>query len=147
MPPSSLNDAQNDELEKRIASIGHNQGPALVARADEILESAATHHRLKAELTGIRVMLDMLRSHLSGERLMPFRTTGYVVVGLSLVCLLTGLSIAAEPLGVGLVDAVVLAAILAALDGEIGDYATWRAARDPSYEAIKQALAGKRPTT
>jgi hypothetical protein len=61
-------------LERHVASIGHNQGPVLLQHSDRIVEHAARHHRLKAELTGILVMLDMLRSEIAGEYELPATT-------------------------------------------------------------------------
>ena len=52
MAKADLTAEQRDHLERHVAGIGHNQGPALLEHTEEIIEPAR-HHRLKAELTGI----------------------------------------------------------------------------------------------
>ena len=90
MAKAELTAEQRDHLERHVAGIGHNQGPALLEHSEKIIEHAARHHRFKAELTGIRVMLDMLRSEIAGEYELPATTTGYVSAGLLLVAAITG---------------------------------------------------------
>ena len=60
MAKAELTAEQRDHLEQHVAGIGHNQGPALLEHSEKIIEHAARHHRLKAELTGIfgRNLLD-----------------------------------------------------------------------------------------
>lgn len=139
-----LTSEQRDHLERHVAGIGHNQGPALLEHSERIVEHAARHHRLKAELTGIRVMLDMLRSEIAGEYELPATTTGYVSAGILLVAAITGVGIATQPFSALLLDAPVVACIIAALRGEIEEYVDWRIAHDPSYLPIKQELYGAR---
>src|SRR5215472_14691083 len=111
MAKADLTAEQRDRLERTVAGIGHNQGPALLEHSDKIVEHAARHHRLKAELTGIRVMLDMLRSEIAGEYKLPATTTGYVSVGLLLVAAITGVGILTQPFSALLLDAPVIACI------------------------------------
>jgi len=144
MAKAELTVEQRDHLEQHVAGIGHNQGPALLEHSEKIIEHAARHHRLKAELTGIRVMLDMLRSEIAGEYELPATTTGYVSAGLLLVAGITGVGIVTQPFSALLLDAPVIACIIAALRGEVEEYADWRTARDPSYLSIKQELYGAR---
>ena len=143
MAKADLTAEQRDHLERHVAGIGHNQGPALLEHTEEIIEPAR-HHRLKAELTGIRVMLDMLRSEITGEYELPATTTRYVTAGVVLVAAITGVGIATQPFSALLLDAPVVACIIAALRGEIEEYVDWRGARDPSYLTIKQELYGAR---
>ena len=144
MAKAELSVEQRDHLEQHVAGIGHNQGPVLLEHSEKIIEHAARHHRLKAELTGIRVMLDMLRSEIAGEYELPATTTGYVSAGLLLVAGITGVGIVTQPFSALLIDAPVIACIIAALRGEIEEYVDWRTARDPSYLSIKQQLYGAR---
>lgn len=137
---AGLTPEQKEHLDKHVAGIGHNQGPALVAHADEILAKVAKHHRLKSEATRIRVMVDMLRSHVAGEHLLPTTTAAYASFGVALVAGITGAAIAAFPVATLLLDAPVVAAVIAALGGEMQAYVDWRAERDPSYQAIKREL-------
>ena len=81
MAKAELTAEQRDHLEQHVAGIGHNQGPALLEHSEKIIEHAARHHRLKAELTGIRVMLDMLRSEIAGEYELPATTTAMLAPG------------------------------------------------------------------
>ena len=142
MAKGELTAEQRDHLEQHVAGIGHNQGPALLEHSEKIIEHAARHHRLKAELTGIRVMLDMLRSEIAGEYELPATTTGYVSAGLLLVAAITGVGIATQPFSALLLDAPVVACLIAALRGEIEGYVDWCTARDPTYLSIKQELYG-----
>jgi hypothetical protein len=144
MAKADLTAEQRDHLERHVASIGHNQGPALMEHSERIVEHAARHHRLKAELAGIRAMLDMLRSEIAGEYELPATTTRYVSAGLVLVAAITGVGIVTQPFSALLVDAPVVACVIAALRGEIEEYVDWRSARDPSYLLIKQELYGAR---
>lgn len=139
--PTGLTTEQQDHLDKHIAGIGHNQGPILVEHADEILMNVAKHPHLKKEAARIRVMLDMLRSHVVGEHLLPTLTAGYVFAGVALLAVITGVGImTVAPVSTLLLDAPVVAAIIAALGGEMEEYVDWRAARDPSYESVKREL-------
>jgi len=97
MAKAELTAEQRDHLEQHVAGVGHNQGPALLEHSEKIIEHAARHPRLKAELTGIRVMLDMLRSEIAGEYELPATTTGYVSAGLLLVAAITGVGIVTQP--------------------------------------------------
>jgi hypothetical protein len=142
MPMSNLTPEQKALLDEHVAGIGHNQGPIFVERAEHILENVARHHVLKGEATRIRVMLDMLESHYSGERLLPSETVGFAIVGLGLVCAITASSIVVSPIPTLLLDAPVAACVIAALHGEIDGYVDWRSARDPAYETIKRELSG-----
>jgi hypothetical protein len=144
MAKADLTTEQQAHLDKHIAAIGHNQGPALLEHAETIIERAGQHHRLKAELTGIRVMADMMRSEVAGEYKLPATTVGYVSAGLLLVAAITGVGIVTQPFSVLLLDAPVVATIIATLHGEIEGYVAWRVARDPSYMAVKQELFGSR---
>jgi len=144
MAKADLTAEQRDHLERHVAGIGHNQGPALLEHSERIVDHVARHHRLKAELTGIRVMMDMLRSEITGEYRLPATTTSYVTAGLVLVAAITGVGIATQPFSTLLVDAPVVACIIAALRGEIEEYVDWRTASDPSYLLIKQELYGAR---
>jgi hypothetical protein len=138
--PAGLTAEQHDHLDKHVAGIGHNQGPTLVAHTDEILANVADHHLLRTEATRIRVLLDMLRSHLAGEHLLPTLTAGYVFGGVTLIAGITGVGIAATPVAALLLDTPVVIAIIAALGGEMEEYVDWRAAHDSSYELIKGEL-------
>ena len=142
MTNPDLTAEQKELLERHVAGIGHNLGPRLNEQADEIQKRVAGHHRLRAEATTIRVMLDMMRAHLSGEYLLPQRVSAYVASGLVLVCAITGISIAAEPVGAILLDAVVIGFIITTLRGEIQKYVDWRCMRDPSYAAVRRELDG-----
>jgi hypothetical protein len=142
MSSPQLTPEQHEHLASHVATIGHNRGPALIEHQEEILERAARHHRLRAELTGIRVMFDMLRSDVQGEYVLPAKTVAYISVGIGLVAAITGFSIVAEPLGAVLLDAVVVSFIISALRGELEQYVDWRAARDPLYAAGKRELYG-----
>jgi hypothetical protein len=144
MAKPELTAEQRDHLERHVAGFGHNQGPALLEHSEKIVEHAAHHHRLSAELTGIRVMLDMLRSEIAGEYELPATTIRYISAGLLLVAAIAGVGIATQPFSALLLDAPVVACIIAALRGEIEEYVDWRTARDPSYLAIKQELYGAR---
>jgi hypothetical protein len=144
MPTPTLSAEQQAHLDTHVAGIGHNQGPALLDHADTILERAHGHHRLRAEAAGIRVMLDMLRSHVAGEYVLPTSTAAYVAAGLSLVGVITGVAVVTQPFSTLLLDAVVVGFIVAALHGEMEAYVDWRAARDPSYAAVKAELAEAR---
>jgi hypothetical protein len=93
MAQADPTDEQRDHLERHIAGIGHNHGPALLEHSERILEHTARHHRLKAQLTGIRVMLDMLRSEIAGEYKLPAPTTQYVSARLLLVAAVTGVGL------------------------------------------------------
>jgi hypothetical protein len=104
---ADLTAEQRDHLERHVAGIGPNQGPALLKHSERILEHAARHHRLKDELTGIRVMLDMLRSEIAGDYDLPATTIGYVSAGLVLVATITGAGIATQPFSALLLDAPV----------------------------------------
>jgi hypothetical protein len=138
--PAGLTAEQHDHLDKHVAGIGHNQGPTLVAHADEILANVAQHHHLRTEATRIRVLVDMLRSHIAGEHLLPALTAGYVIAGVALVAGITGVGIAATPVAALLLDTPVVIVIIAALGGEMEEYVDWRAAHDPSYKVIKGEL-------
>lgn len=140
--PSGLTSEQTAKLQEHVAGIGHNQPPVAIEHADEILAHVAKHHRLKDEATRIRVMLDMLRSHITGEHPLPNMTAGYVFIGVILAGSIAGFGIATAPLATILIDTPVVAAIIAALGGEMEDYVDWRAARDPAYVAIKEELYG-----
>jgi len=140
MTAPKLSPEQSAHLERHVAGIGHNQGPTLVEHADEILERVAGHDRLKAELTSIRVMLDMLRSHLNGERVLSKPVEGYVMMCLIVASAITGLGIATAPVSAILADAAVVGFIVATLHGEIDQYVDWRILRDPSYRSVKSAL-------
>jgi len=143
MAESTITREQKEELDKHVAGIGHNQGPALLAQADEIQRQVAKHHHLRTEATRIRVLFGMLRSHVEGEHLMPTSSTSYVIAGIGLVATMTGAAIATrQPIAALLLDAPVIATTIAALSGEMRDYVNWRASRDPSYEAMKQELYG-----
>jgi hypothetical protein len=109
-------------------------------------KNVARHHQLRAEATNIRVMLDMMRSHLSGEHLLSEKTSAYIFGGLALVGTMTGLAIAAQPISILLLDAVVVSFTIAALHAEIQEYVIWRSTRDPSYEPIKRELYGNSNT-
>jgi hypothetical protein len=146
MPSPELTPEQHEHLNRHIAAIGHNHGPALVERREEILERAGRHHRLRTELIGIRAMFDMLHSDIAGEYVLPATTAGYVAAGLGLVALITGVSIVTQPVGTILLDGVVVSFIIASLHGEIEQYVDWRVARDPSYAAVKHELSGRRST-
>ena len=142
MTKPDLTAEQKSQLETHIAGIGHNQGPKLVDHAEEILKGAAGHHRLKDELTGIRVMFDMLRSQLSGEYAMPPMVVGYVIACLGFIAALTGVSTVALAGPTALVDVTVVGFIILTLRGEMEQYVDWRAARDPAYKSIKRELFG-----
>jgi hypothetical protein len=144
MSSPQLSPEQQEHLTRQIEAIGHNRGPALIEHRDEIIERAARHHRLRAEVIGIRVMFDMLRSDVNGEYVLPAPTNAYVAVGVGLVAAITGFSIVAEPFGAVLLDAVVVSFIIASLHGEIEQYVDWRVSRDPSYAAVKRELYGDR---
>jgi hypothetical protein len=132
---------QAEQLENRAAVIGHNLGPSLDERASEIQGKVAQHHELKHLATEIRVMFDMMRSHISGERLLSKTTSAYVFGGVALVAAMTTVGIVVEPIPTLLLDAVVVGFTAAALHGDMQEYADWRAARDPSYQEIRRALA------
>jgi hypothetical protein len=144
MRAPGLTSEQHAHLDDHIAGIGHNQGPALLDHADTLLERAHTHHRLREEAAALRVMLDMLRAHVSGDYVLPARVAGFVAAGLSLVGVMTGVAIVTQPFSTLLLDAVVVAAIVAALHGEMDAYADWRAARDPAYAAVREELRAAR---
>jgi hypothetical protein len=134
---------QAEQLESRAAAIGHNLGPALDEHAGAIQAKVAQHAELRHYATEIRVMFDMMRSHLSGEHLLPKATSAYVFGGTALVAAMTTVGIVTEPFPTLLLDGVVLAFTTAAIHDEIQEYVDWRAARDPSYQEVRRALAGK----
>jgi hypothetical protein len=138
-----LTPEQKTSLDKQVASIGHNQGPALVARTDEIVGHVAKHHLLGREATRVRVMLDMLGSHLKGEHLLPVKTAQYATAGIVLATAIAGLQLADHPVETLLLDLPVLSAVFAAIGGEMQSYVYWRAEHDPSYATIKAELYGK----
>jgi hypothetical protein len=143
MAEPTITREQKEELDKHIGGIGHNQGPALLAHAEEIQRQVAKHHHLRTEATRIRVLFDMLRSHVDREYPMPTGTTSYVIAGIGLVATMTGAAVATrQPIAALLLDAPVIATTIEALGGEMQEYVNWRAARDPSYQAIKQELYG-----
>jgi hypothetical protein len=142
MAQSSPTREQEEALGKHVAGIGHNLGPALDERAEALKAAAAEHPELQKFATHIRVMLDMLRSHLKGEHLMSHQTSGYVFGGLALVAAMTSVGIAVQPIPILLMDAVVIGFTVAALDGEIREYVDWRCALDPSYTAVRRELYG-----
>jgi hypothetical protein len=133
---------QAAQLETHAAAIGHNLGPSLDEHADAIQAKVAEHHELKHYATEIRIMLDMMRSHLSGEYLLPEKTRAYVFGGLALVAVMTTVGIITEPFPTLLLDATVLGFTTAALHGDIQQYVDWRAAREASYQEVRRALAG-----
>jgi hypothetical protein len=140
MPNTELSHEQHEHLHRHIIGFGHNQGPALIEHADTVLERATQHHRLHAELTGIRVMFDMMRSHVAGEYVLPPTTAAYVASGLTIIGLITGVSITTQPISALLLDTAVVGFIVATLHGEIQGYVDWRAARDPSYGEFGKKL-------
>ncbi len=143
MPDTSITTEQKQHLEKFVAGIGHNQGPALEAHADALQEHVSRHHGLKAQATSIRVMLDMMRSHLKGEYLLPETTAAYVFGGAAIVgAITTGLTMVTQPVPAVLLDGVVIGFVVAALRGDMEQYVSWRAARDPAYKDIKNELFG-----
>ena len=93
MEQPNLTAEQKAHLDTHVAGIGHNLGPTL----ETIQEKVSQHSKLRAEATNIRVMFDMMRSHLSGEYLLPETTSAYVFGGLALVATMTGLAIVAQP--------------------------------------------------
>lgn len=134
---------QAQHLETHAAGIGHNLGPALDEHAEVIQEKVAQHPELKRYATEIRVMFDMMRSHLSGEYLLPPKTRAYVFGGLALVAAMTTVGIVTEPIPILLLDATVLGFTTAAIHGDIQQYIDWRAPRDPAYKEVRRALADK----
>jgi hypothetical protein len=143
MAKPTLTAEQAEHFEKHIAGIGHNLWPTLQEHADEIQAKAAEHNQLKAYATEIRVMFDMMRSHLSGERLLPDTTLAFVFGGLSLVAVMTTVGVVTAPISTLLLDGVVLAFTTASIHGDIQEYIDWRAPRDPSYQEVRRELAGK----
>jgi hypothetical protein len=134
---------QAEQLETQAAAIGHNLGPALDEHAEAIQAKVAQHHELKAYATEIRVMFDMMRSHLSGDYLLPEKTRVYVFGGVALVAVMTTVGIVTAPISTVLLDTTVIAFTTAALHGDIQQYVDWRAPRDPSYQEVRRALAGE----
>jgi len=143
MNKSNVTAEQTRQLETHAATIGHNLGPALDEHAGEIQAKVAEHPELRHYAAEIRVMFDMMRSHLSGEYLLPQKTLAFVFGGLALVAVMTTAGIVTEPFPTLLLDAAVLGFTTAALAGDIQQYVEWRAARDPSYKAVRSELAGK----
>jgi hypothetical protein len=124
MAKATLSPEQTEHFDRHIAGIGHNLGPALQQHAEEIHARATAHPELKKYATEIRVMVDMLRSHLSGERPLPAKTSAYVFGGLALVATMTSIGFTAT-----------------ALHDDIEDYVAWRAPRDPAYQEVRRELA------
>jgi hypothetical protein len=58
MSSPQLSPEQQEHLTRQIEAIGHNRGPALIEHRDEIIERAARHHRLRAEVIGIRAVAE-----------------------------------------------------------------------------------------
>ncbi len=56
MANASITTEQRERLEKFVAGIGHNQGPALDAHVESISKHVAQLHGLRAEATRIRVI-------------------------------------------------------------------------------------------
>ena len=142
MEQPNLTAEQKAHLDTHLAGIGHNLGPKLEEHAEAVQEQVSRHDKLRAEATNIRVMFDMMRSHLSGEYLLPETTSAYVFGGLALVATMTGLGIVAQPVPVLLLDSVVVSFTIAAIHGDIQQYVIWRSARDPSYGPIRRQLCG-----
>jgi hypothetical protein len=142
MEQPNLTTEQKAHLDTHLAGIGHNLGPKLEQQAEAVQEQVSQHSKLRAEATKIRVMFDMMRSHLSGEYLLPETTSAYVFGGLALVATMTGLAVVAQPIPVLLLDSVVVSFTIAAIHGDIQQYVIWRSARDPSYDPIKRELCG-----
>jgi len=140
MEQPTLTAEQKADLDTHVAGIGHNLGPTLDDHAETIQEKVSQHSKLRAEATNIRVMFDMMRSHLSGEYLLPETTSAYVFGGLALVATMTGLGIVAQPVPILLLDSVVVSFTIAAIRGDIRQYVIWRSARDPSYGPIRREL-------
>ncbi len=89
----------------------------------------------------IRVMLDMMRSHLKGEYLLPEKTAAFVFGGAAIVAAITtGFAMVTQPVPAVLLDGVVVAFVVAALRGDMEQYVHWRSARDPSYAKLKNKL-------
>jgi hypothetical protein len=147
MAQSSLTREQESALTEHVAGIGHNLGPALGEHAEAIHAGAARHPHLQEVATHVRVMLDMVRSHLSGEHPMSKETSAYVFGGLALVATMTGIGVVAQPVSILLLDSVVVGFTVAALDGEIRAYVDWRCMVDPSYDAVRRELYGEAGAT
>jgi hypothetical protein len=141
MAKATLSPEQTEHFDRHIAGIGHNLGPALQQHAEEIHARATAHPELKKYATEIRVMVDMLRSHLSGERPLPAKTSAYVFGGLALVATMTSVGIATGPISTLLLDSVVIGFTATALHDDIEDYVAWRAPRDPAYQEVRRELA------
>ena len=128
-------DKRLEELKEQAAKIGHNLGPSLVEAEEELLRKASEVLEPRSELKKFEVILDMMGSHVRGERLLPEMSAAYVAVGLMIVAGFTGIGLSIAPLAVAAGDVAVLVAIYATLRGEISTYVDWRRNDDPNYAA------------
>jgi hypothetical protein len=98
------------------------------------------HSHLKKRAARTGVILDMVRSHVAGEHLLPTLTAGYVTVGAAIVAGIAGVGVTTASVATLLLGAVVVVTIIAALAGEMEEYVDWRAAHDPAYERVRREL-------
>lgn len=75
MAKTKITTEQRESLNKFIAGIGHNQGPVLEPYINSIPKHLAKHRDPSAEPMRIRVILDLMRSHLAGDYLLSKEKT------------------------------------------------------------------------
>ena len=121
------------QLTEEVSQVGHNLGPPLLEKEEELRAKARNKLTPETEFERFSVILDMMGSHVRGERLLPDMALAYVAVGLMIVAGFTGVGIALSPITVLAGDVAVLGLVYATIREEIEAYIQWRREEAPEY--------------
>ena len=121
------------QLTEEVSQVGHNLGPPLLEKEEELRAKARNKLTPETEFERFSVILDMMGSHVRGERLLPDMALAYVAVGLMIVAGFTGVGIALSPITVLAGDVAVLGLVYATIREEIEAYIQWRREEEPDY--------------
>lgn len=121
------------QLKEEVSQIGHNLGPPLLEKEEKLRAEARNKLTPETEFKKFAVILDMMGSHVRGERLLSDVPAAYVAVGLMIVAGFTGVGIGVSPITVLAGDVAVLGLVYATLREEIEAYIQWRRKEEPEY--------------
>ena len=121
------------ELKDKASQLGHNLGPPLIDKEAELRAEARKKLAPGSEVLKFEIVLDMMLSHLRGDRLLSDTAAAYTAVGLMIVAAVTGIAITTVPIATVASDLAVLGFVYTVLRDEIEGYVLWRRKTEPDY--------------
>lgn len=135
-----MSEERLQELKDEVSQLGHNLGPPLIDKEEELRAEARNQLAPESEVLKFEVILDMMLSHLRGEHLLSDSAAAYTAVGLMIVAAATGVGLAVAPVAALASDIAVLSFVYATLRDEIEGYILWRRKTEPDYAPNDEVL-------